>query len=181
MKGVIFNILEDFISEGWGGEVYEQILGACPLHTKEPFVGPGTYPDADLLAIVGKATEKLDVPTHVALIAFGTYAFPKLAGRYPASLNGHSHPRTFLKTIDDVIHVEVRKLMRDANPPRILCHDLGENRMQVSYQSTRKLCPVFRGLLQGCCNHFEVPISYQETACMNDGAEACTFEVTFLK
>ena len=114
MKGIVFNLLEDFIIDGWGEEAYDEIISLCPLRTKEPFIGPGTYEDADLLAIVGKAAETLSVSVPEAVHAFGKYCFPKLASKYPMFLEGHKHPKTFLKTIDDVIHVEVKKLFKDA-------------------------------------------------------------------
>ena len=79
MKGVIFNYLEEFITENWGEEKYEEILGECPLKTKEPFVGPGTYPDTDLLAIVSKTVEKLGITLPDALRSFGKFCFPKLS------------------------------------------------------------------------------------------------------
>ena len=69
MKGIIFTIFEDFITDNYGAETYEQIISECNLQTKEPFVGPGTYPDSDLMEIVGKATAKLGIPMPYAPMA----------------------------------------------------------------------------------------------------------------
>ena len=46
MKGVVFNIFEDFVCENFGDEVYEALLDACPLHSKGVFVGPDLPPTA---------------------------------------------------------------------------------------------------------------------------------------
>lgn len=178
MKGVIFNVLEEFITEGWGAATYEGILARCPLHTKEPFIGPGTYPDADLVTIVGKTCETLGVAPTDALHAFGKFLFPRLAGRVPKFLEGHSHPRSFLKTIDAVIHVEVRKLFKGAETPHIT-YDETDERFLVHYQSSRKVCALFTGLLAGAGEHFGVPITWEEQACMHHGAASCTFDVRF--
>lgn len=179
MKGVIFNLLEDFISTGWGPDTYEAVLAKCPLHTKEPFVGPGTYPDADLLAIVEKTTEKLGITVPEAVHAFGKYCFPKLAAKFPVFVAGHDHPKTFLKTIDDVIHVEVRKLFRDANPPRITFTDPGPDQLILTYESGRRLCALMTGLLDGAAEYFKIPIEATQTECMLDGASACVFHLRF--
>jgi hypothetical protein len=179
MKGVIFNLLEDFITENWGEEAYEEILSMCPLHTKEPFLGPGTYPDADLMAIVTAACRKLGVAPADAIHAFGKYMFPKLAARFPVFLEGHSHPKTFLKTVNDVIHVEVKKLFRDAEPPLITWTDPGPDRLVLVYASRRKLCSLATGLLEGAAEHFKTPIHYAHTRCMLEGADACELELTF--
>jgi hypothetical protein len=62
MKGIIFNMLEQFIIETADIDTYEEILDECQFSTAEPFIGPGTYPDADLMQIVGKTVEKLQIP-----------------------------------------------------------------------------------------------------------------------
>ena len=54
MKGVVFNLLEEFIIANSDGDTYEEILDECTFVTDGPFVGPGTYPDEDLIMLVGK-------------------------------------------------------------------------------------------------------------------------------
>jgi len=180
MKGVVFNLLEGFITDGWGEDAYERILAACPIHSG-PFVGPGTYPDAELLAIVDEAVKALGVTTPQALHAFGKYAFPRLARRFPLFLEGHTHPKTFLQTIDSVIHVEVRKLYKDAETPRILVLDAapGTDRLVLGYESRRQLCPFMTGLVEGAGEFFATPLRWTETRCTRDGARACEIAITF--
>ena len=179
MKGIVFNLLEDFIIDGWGEEAYDEIISLCPLRTKEPFIGPGTYEDADLLAIVGKAAETLSVSVAEAVHAFGKYCFPKLASKYPMFLEGHEHPKTFLKTIDEVIHVEVKKLFKDAEPPRITYVDPAPDQLILTYRSKRGLCSLMAGLLEGVAVFFETPLDYRQTQCTSQGAGACEFHLSF--
>jgi hypothetical protein len=179
MKGVIFNLLEDFITQGWGEDAYEEILALCPFHGQEPFVGPKTYPDADLLALVARASEKLGVPVPDAIHAFGRYLFPRLATKYPIFLDGYAHPKPFLKTINDVIHVEVRKLFKDAEPPSITWSDAGPDGLVLRYVSKRRLCDLMGGLLDGAADWFKTPIHYAHKRCMKDGADACELHLTF--
>ncbi|MFQ5586113.1 MAG: heme NO-binding domain-containing protein, partial [Thermodesulfobacteriota bacterium] len=120
MKGVIFNLLEQFIAENFGEEKYEEIVTECALKTGEPFVGPGTYPDEDLIAIVSRAVETLGIAPPEALHGFGRFCFPKLAEKFPDFVQPFKHPKPFMKTIDSVIHVEVKKLFKDAEPPRFI-------------------------------------------------------------
>ena len=179
MKGVVFNLLESFITDGWGEDTYDAIMARCPLHTKEPFIGPGTYPDADLLAIVGKTVEKLGIGVPEALHAFGKYCFPRLAARVPTFMAGHTHPKPFLFTIDSVIHVEVKKLFKGANTPRITCRDTGTDELVLRYESARKMCQLSTGLLEGSGDYFQTPLTWTELQCMNNGADACEFRVVF--
>lgn len=179
MKGVIFNLLERFIVDGWGDAVYEEILAGCPLHTQGVYVGPATYPDADLFAIVGKACERLGLPAATALHAFGRYLAPRLAARVPGLVAGHAHPKTLLQAIDSVIHVEVRKLFKDAQPPRLTWTDPGPDELVLHYASARPLCGLVGGLIEGTGELFSVPLTQTQVRCRDDGAATCDFEVRF--
>ena len=179
MKGIIFNLVEEFVTTNWGEEKYEQILGKCPLQTKEPFVGPGTYPDADLMTIVGKSAEALGVSVPDALRAFGKFCFPKLAEKFPNFTNPYKHPKEFLKTIDSVIHVEVRKLMKGADTPKFVFQDSGPNRLIMEYESKRQLCPLVEGMFDGVGDFFKSPIQHNQTKCSLKSGTVCQFDLTF--
>ena len=179
MKGIVFNLLEGFISDNWGEDAYEEVLGMCPVHSRGPFVGPSTYPDSALMTMVAMACQKLGVTVPVAVHLFGKYCFPRLAGKFPLFLEGHTHPVSFLKIIDNVIHVEVKKLFKDAEPPRIIISDAGPGVVHLHYESKRKLCALATGLLEGCADYFHTPVQYHHIRCMADGHPECEFEVVF--
>ena len=180
MKGIIFNLLEEFITEGWGEEKYEEILKLCPLHTKQPFVGPGTYPDEDLVAIATSTANKLGISFHQALKSFGKYCFPKLAKKYPDFLTPYNHPKDFLKTVDSIIHVEVKKIFRDAYLPKFIYDDPAQNRLIIEYESKRKLCQFMEGLIEGVSEYFKTKIEYKQTQCTLNGSKTCKFDLTFV-
>lgn len=178
MKGVVFNIFEGFVSEGWGEEAYEALLDACPLHGDGVYVGPETYPDADLIALVTKACERFGVAPEDALRAFGRYMFPQLAAKFTAFLEGHD-ARSFLLSVHDVIHVEVRKLFPDAVTPSFHYEPLDDGGLVVEYTSARQLCHLMEGLLDGVATHFDEPLAHHHATCMHHGAPHCRFELQF--
>lgn len=179
MKGVMFNLLEDFIVEGWSEETYETIFARCPLHTTEPFVGPGTYPDADMLAIVSATSAQLGLSVPETLRRFGRFLAPELVARFPIFAEGFSHPKPFLLSIHDVVHVEVKKLMPSAQPPDFTYEDRGPDGLCVRYSSARGLCHLMEGLLDGVADAFGVRIAHHQRTCRHRGGEHCTFELTF--
>ncbi len=179
MKGVVFNLFEQFVVDNWGDDVYEAILEETTLVTTEPFVGPGTYPDEDFLALVIKATEKLNVPLPDAVRAFGKFCFPKLADVFPNFVNMHTHPKDFLKTIDSVIHVEVRKLFKDAQTPAFRFEDPSPQKLVLIYESPRKFYEFAEGLLDGVSDYFKTPIQHSRTVSTENGQEFARFELTF--
>lgn len=179
MKGVVFTFFEEFVIEKWGEDFFDEVLDACTLKTTEPFVGPGTYPDEDLIEIVSRTVELADVPLPHALEAFGERLFGQLAGAFPKFVEAHRHPKPFLLSVHDIIHVEVRKLWPDAETPSFHYLDTHPNLLTIDYDSKRQLCRVMGGLLNGVAEHFSTPIAWQETQCTHNGDARCRFELDF--
>ena len=179
MKGVIFNVVESFVIENFGDDVWDEVLDNCELKTQEPFVGPGTYPDEDLIEIATKTVERVEVPLPDALRAIGKYGFPKLAAMVPQLVSSHEHPKPFLLSVHDVIHVEVRKLHETAETPDFRYAQDAPDHLAIEYHSRRGLCHLMAGLLDGVEDHFGVPFEQVQSACVHDGAAHCRFELRF--
>jgi hypothetical protein len=182
MKGVIFGIFEDFIVENFGVETFEGLLDDCRGTVTENYVGPKTYPDEWLVALLMAACKRLSIEPPVALQAFGKFAFGGLTSRYPNFLEGIDHPRALLLSVHNIIHVEVKKLMSGATPPNLFFdEDEGDpDKLTLHYESARGLCSFLEGLLAGVGEHFGVPIEFEQTACTHKGDERCTYELKFL-
>jgi len=178
MKGVVFNLLESFICEGWGDAVYETILEGCPLHTREPFVGPGTYPDADLVSIASATARHLGLTLPDALRAFGAFCLPHLVGSVPDLVAPMKTPEALLHAVDGVIHVEVRKLFPKAHPPRFVVEDQPDGTLRLEYRSDRKLCAFLEGIFDGLGDHFGCDIRADKQACMHQGADHCAYQLS---
>lgn len=176
MKGVVFNIFEDFIVSNWGAEAYEDILEAakpsCPF-----FVGPGTYADEDFSKLVRAACSSHDIVMADAVRAFGTYAFPQLAERHPIFLEGLNNIESLLLNLDSVIHVEVLKLLPGAVLPRFEVWQSGEKQLKLEYRSPRQLCSFVEGLVDGASRYFNEPVRLQHSPCMHAGSSYCGFVI----
>ena len=183
MKGEIFNLFESFISETWDEDTYDKLYEEIEpeLVTKDPFVGPGTYPDSDLMALVGGAVQKFEISMRDAVRAFGKFAFPKLAEKNPQYTSPHTHPKPFLLTLEAVIHTEVKKLYKDARPPLFDFVDSAPDQLTMIYKSERKLYDLVEGFLDGVSEYFDVPIEYSRRIGEEDGQEICYFDLTFGK
>lgn len=179
MKGIIFNLLEDFLKENLGEERFEELIDGCSLKTREPFVGPGSYPDEDLFAIVGRAVEITGMTTAGALRAFGKFCIGELAEKYPIFFDKHHDAKAFLKTLDAIHSLEVKKLYADARPPEFVMEDPSPDRLIVRYISERKLCPLVEGLIEGVAGYYRCPITYRQRQCVLEGGKLCEFELAF--
>lgn len=180
MKGIIFNLLEEYIEKNLGEGKYEEIMERCILNGKGPFIGPGTYPDDDFMAIVGGTVKEAGIPMPIALRSFGEFCFHRLAEKYPDFVNPYTHPKPFLKSVESIVHVEVKKLYEGSNPPGFSYIDSVSDRLVIQYSSGRMLCQFMEGLIDGVAGHYQFPINYKQTACMLDGDGICEFDISFL-
>ncbi len=180
MKGEIFNLFETFVSENFGEETFENVYDAShpKLSTQDPYVGPGTYPDSDFFTLVTEAVSQLGITLERAAYAFGKYCFPKLVAKIPGYIDQHDHPKAFLLTVHDVIHVEVKKVFQNAQPPEFSYEDPSENELVMIYRSKRKLYSFAEGLFEGVAEHYGVPIKVNRTV-ISEQDGICRFELTF--
>ncbi len=179
MKGIIFNIAEQFIIETYGEDALDEIMASCNLITKEPFVGPGTYPDEDMVEMVTKGAAKAGITPAELLSKLGRYSFGKLAERHPVFLEHHKDAKTFLKTVDQVIHMEVRKLYNGTALPSFTYEDPSENELIIVYFSERKLYAFMEGLIEGVAAHFKQAITQKHKTMEQNGREVCEFHLHF--
>jgi hypothetical protein len=180
MKGIIFNLLEQFIVDRFGEDAYEEIIAASSLQTDDPYamVSPGSYPDGDFMTLLGQAARITGMDQASLLQAMGRHSLPILAERYPHFFSGYTHPRDFLKTTSLIHQVEVKKLYRGAEVPRFTIRDLPDG-MLVTYHSSRHLCHFAAGLLAGLSDYYQVPMAVTQVECILEGGLTCTFELSF--
>lgn len=177
MKGIVFNLLEQIVSAEHGDETWEQLLDAAELDGV--YTSLGSYPDEDLLKLVGAASNALGVPPDDVVRWFGRSAMPLFAARYPALFAEHSETRSFVLTLNDIIHPEVRKLYPGATVPEFTFDTTDPETLGMDYYSPRKLCAFAEGLLLGAGDHFEETVTIVQPVCMNRGDQTCHLEIGF--
>jgi hypothetical protein len=62
----------------------------------------------------------------------------------------------FLKSIEDVIHKEVKKLYHNPNLPTLDWEQEDDRSLDLYYRSPRKLCGLAEGLIRGAAQRYEV-------------------------
>ncbi len=182
MKGLMFNLLEDYVSSRLDEEAWEQIIDKCRLETDAPLeiVGPGTYSDRDFMEMVSQAAAHLDTNDKELLRQLGSFSIPVLARRYPSFFAHFKHPKTFLKTIGIMHHTEIKKLYKDAAPPLFNYNEIDERRIILKYVSDRHLEHMVAGLLQGLGDYYHIPLTIENTKYTRQaGRPACEFTVRF--
>src|SRR5690242_15216841 len=115
MKGIVFNLLEQVVVQHHGEAVWDALLARTGL--SGAYTSLGSYPDGEVAALVGAAADMLAIPPDDVLRWFGASAMPLLAERFPAFFAPHATTIPFLKSVNSIIHPEVRKLYAGAGCP----------------------------------------------------------------
>lgn len=171
MKGIIFNLLETLVTDARGEEEWDEILDASGL--AGTYTALGTYPDADLSTLVSTVAERWKWPADDVLRWFGQSAMPQLAASYSTFFTGHDSVTTFLPTINDVIHAEVKKLYPEAETPTFDVSVGADDTVTLAYGSARQLCALAEGFVLGAADQFHESVVVEHASCVKRGDAGC--------
>lgn len=177
MMGIVFNLLEACVSEAHGEDTWDDLLDAAGLDGA--FTSLERYSDDDLFKLVEAAAAALGLTTHGVQRWFGQAAMPKLAARYPEFFAPHQQTRSFVLTLNAIIHPEVRKLYPGAGVPVFDYREGPPELLQLDYRSARRMCGFAEGLIAGAATHFGERVQIEQPRCMHRGDELCTLQCRF--
>lgn len=175
MKGIVFNLYQSVFIDKYGEDAWDELLDAVDI--EGVYSTLGTYADGEFLKLVTATSERVSLTVPEIVQWFGRESIPMMAVQFPELFSAHSALRSFLLTLNDVIHPEVRKLYPEADVP-VFDYDVSSPEVLVmSYQSSRKLCDFAIGLIEGAGRHFSEAVTIDHPICMNRGDAACEFRI----
>lgn len=171
MKGIIFTEFLEMVEAQHGWEMSEQIIEDAALPNDGAYTAVGTYPHQELVRLVVALSERTDAEVAELITAFGRYAFGRFVIGYPVMFSGVHDTFDFLCSIENHIHVEVRKLYPEAELPHFET-TRSDDTLHMNYRSERPFAQFAHGLIEGCISHFgqEIDLVRQQTS--TDGTSA---------
>ncbi|WP_044873058.1 heme NO-binding domain-containing protein [Pseudomonas sp. LFM046] len=177
MKGIVFNLLEEVVIRHQGEDAWDALLEGAGLDGA--YTSLGSYPDEHMYRLVGAASEALGMPPFDVLRWFGREAMPSLALRYPAYFSTHDSTRSFVLSVNSIIHPEVRKIYPGADVPTFGFRDEPDGSLHMTYRSPRRLCALAQGFIEGAAIHFNETLDFEHLDCMHRGDPECRCRITF--
>lgn len=179
MKGVIFTELLNMLEEQQSAAFVQELIDDTELKSNGVYTKVGTYPTCEIVALVTKLSEKTGLTIPELLGIFGKHLFGQFANMYPQYFRGVDSAFDFLKSVEDVIHVDVKKLYPDAELPKFDIQSHDQDHIHFVYTSKHNFGDLCQGLISGCLEHFE------EEATINrndlDSANGAKIEFTVTK
>ena len=159
MKGVVFTEFLEMVEARFSADMVDDIIDEASLPHGGAYTAVGTYPHEEMVALTVALSGRSGLGVQQLLFAFGEHLFGRFSQAYPSFFVGHTDAFVFLAGIEDVIHVEVRKLYPDAELPRFDIEHHDAQRLVLVYQSRRHFEDLAEGLMRGCIAHFGGGIS----------------------
>lgn len=177
MKGIVFSEFIEMVEDVFSPEVADKIIDDAELPSGGAYTSVGTYDHVELVELVGRLSRETDVPVAGLVRAFGTHLAGRFSSLYPVFFEGVDDVFEFLETIEDHVHVEVRKLYPDAELPTFDTRRTGNSGMDMVYRSRRPFADLAEGLIQGCAEHFGNTVEVSRDDAMDGEFYSTTFHL----
>jgi len=154
VKGIIFTEFMDLVEEKFGLEVLDKVL--TEAGDEGIYTSVGSYDHRDLVKLIVQLSKESGISPEDLQKVFGQSVFNNLYSTLPksASLSECKNSFQFVRLVEDYIHVEVKKLYAEANPPKFEFISETESELVFDYRSARCMSHVCLGLVEGCAEHF---------------------------
>jgi len=158
MKGMVFTHFLDFVTEQFGPEMADDIIEASDLPSGGAYTSVGTYSHGEMVALIGALAERTGRPADGLVRAFGDRLSDTFAHDFPEFYRRAATLFDFLESIEEHIHVEVRKLYPDAELPTFRAESRTPARLVLVYLSPRRMGHLSEGLIAGSARQFGVDV-----------------------
>lgn len=177
MKGIVFTEFLDFVEDQMGADMVDAIIDACELSTGGAYTAVGTYPFSEMRDLLTALVERSGADPAELLRGFGHKLCATFAAGYGQYFAAAGSLFEFLASIDDHIHVEVRKLYPDAELPSMRISHRTETRLLLDYRSERGLEALAEGLIQATSAHYREPVALAMTKMSDADGEFVRFTI----
>ena len=177
MQGIVFQVLEACYVEAFGPDAWRQVAAAADA--SERYTYAATYPDAELGRLVTAIASAQGISPAQALRWFGEHAIPHFHVLTPDLFDRHRACWPFLRSLNDIIHPQVRLRYPGVDVPDFEYPDTSGAAQVIVYRSARRMCALAEGLMLGAAAHFGEELAICQSHCMHQGDDHCRFELRF--
>jgi len=163
--------MRDYIESKHGKDAWNKLLHSTGLQERVYLSQP--YPDSEAGALLAAASAMSKQSLSSVLEEFGAFLVPELLTMYAHVIRPEWRSLDLLEHAEKVAHGLVRKQQPGATPPFLLAHRLTPNRLELTYNSPRKLCALAVGVGIGLGKHFKETVTARHRVCMHHGDDRC--------
>ncbi len=171
MKGIVFTEFLDLVEEKFGLEMVDQIIEQSDLPSNGVYTSIGTYSFSEMLQLIQNLSTNTGLSIDQLLLVYGEHFFNVIENSYPGLLATYKDPIEMLSSIENHIHIEVRKIYPDAELPTFEVLEKSDQHLIMIYKSSRAMHHFGLGLMNRTFAHFEMTSNIQIEKIKKDGTE----------
>ena len=171
MKGIVFTEFLDLVEERFGLEMVDAIISQSKLESKGVYTSIGTYSFSELLQLLQNLKIQTGISIDNLLLIYGEDFFSVIETNYKDLLSSYNDPIEMLASIENHIHVEVRKIYNDAELPTFIIKEKTKKTLILIYKSSRSMHHFGLGLMNKTFEHFNSKATIILEKIKKDGTE----------
>jgi hypothetical protein len=175
VKGVIYNLVEEVVRRERGVDTWDDVVDEAGV--SGAYTSLGTYPDSDMDELAGAVARQVGTDASSVVRHVGQEGLAILATRYPQFFEPHDDLFGFLRSLNDVVHPEVRRLYPGAFVPTFDLADEGDDVLVMTYASERGRCDLAEGLVLGAARWYRQEVVVEQPRCVRRGDDVCDLRV----
>ena len=154
MKGIVFTEFLELVEEKFGFSMVDKIIDNSDLPSGGIYTSIGTYSFSEMLQLVTNLSEETNIPVDDLLLVYGEHFFNVVETSYVGLLETYNDPIEMLSSIENHIHVEVRKIYPDAELPTFEVLSKDADSLKMKYTSSRAMHHFGLGLMNKTFDYF---------------------------
>ena len=171
MKGIVFTEFLELVENKFGLEMVDHIISSSDLESEGIYTSVGTYSFSEMLQLLKHLSSETSISIDNLLLAYGEHFFSVIEDSYPGLLATYKDPIEMISSIENHIHVEVRKIYPDAELPTFEVIEKTEKSLMIIYKSSRAMHHFGLGLMNKTFEHFNSKATIELEKIKEDGTE----------
>lgn len=176
MHGIVHKTLKEYVVDRTDDETWERVVERSGLEPRL-YLPVANYDDEEIDAILETLSSMATQERRAIERDFGRTLAPELLSTFSAHI-GRDWELTELLVSFDRVYDDIDVATEETALPELSCRHEGDHAV-VTYDTHREhqYCALAHGILDGLVAAFGADASVTETACVDDGADACRFRV----
>ena len=171
MKGIVFTEFLELVEDKFGLEVVDEIITNSNVPSNGIYTSVGTYSFSEMLQLLQNLSSRTKISIDNLLLVYGEHFFSVIEKSYPGLLATYKDPIEMLSSIENHIHIEVRKIYPDAELPTFIVIEKTENSLIMDYNSSRAMHHFGLGLMNKTFEHFNSSAVIELQKIKEDGTQ----------
>ncbi len=176
MHGLIFHLLQDYVTKNYGAPAWTGLLQESGLGQRV-YLTSAVYPDEELVSLVAAACQKTGRAAGDVVEDFGHWITGDLIKMYATLIKPEWKTLDLIEITENTIHTVVRAQDPAAKPPELHVARISLNELVIFYTSSRKLCALAVGITKGIAEYYHEQVAVSQPKCMLRGDTACEIRV----